>query len=901
MDDVQPLRSCFAKIKNIDGKALGKDGKHMKLSHNIHFVDTSVPLNDLPMHSATESLSENDSNIGSISKVSTLEDVQDEPAISISVKVNEDPKSFASILNKTPTKKVVKLVPLTNDEVIEGKRLAFPIVENYLKKAWAKYGIERVMLQNGFFFFQFSSKDGMEKVLENGPWLIRLVPIILNVWTLISKMKKDEITTGLSIVIAIPINNGLGHTLKTIKVEYEWQPTRCATCKTFDHQDDKCPKKPKVINSNQHDEDGFVEVTKKKRKGKQHSKPRMIEGIRLTKPKPNYQFWPVNKHVSISDVASTLQVAGSDKEGKMVTKTTKYPKQASSTLEDTCTKLNNISKDPPNQVSLKNSFSSLMIDADFSLENEDIWVTSKSFTITVNDIDSEEIDDELVLEEPTVINENNLCVCAILESHVASFRLDFLCSNVFRFWNWSYNGSLCSKGSRIILGWNPNDVDLVVISQDAQVMHTLLGDFNVALNIEDKSVGSSKFDIFMREFKECVEDIEVSDVNYTGLKFTWNQKPKVDDGVLKKIDRIMANLDFYDAFVGAYAIFQPYRISDHAPAVLKIPMVSNIKPKTFKFSNVLVHNVRFKDLVKEERSTPFSGFHMYQVVKKLKHLKKPLRKLLYDQGNLHQNVKRLRAELDHVQLDLDKYPFNHVLREEETVYVNDFNDALMMEERFLKQKAKIEWLRVGDSNSAYFHKVPMAFVTHYSSFLGQQGVNQTLNSDNLFINKLDSNVASNMVRIVSTREVKEAIFSMGNDKSPGPDGYTVAFFKEAWDIVSNDVTKAVKEFFINGNLLKVVNHTIIALIPKVASPSRINDYRPISCRNVIYKCISKILANRIKVSLTSLVSPNQSAFVPVKRISDNILLTQKIMHNYHLDRGPPRCAFKVDIESLRYG
>ncbi|GJR74732.1 hypothetical protein Tco_0087097 [Tanacetum coccineum] len=96
MDDVQPLRSCFAKIKNIDGKALGKDGKHMKLSHNIHFVDTSVPLNDLPMHSATESLSENDSNIGSISKVSTLEDVQDEPAISISVKVNEDPKSFES-------------------------------------------------------------------------------------------------------------------------------------------------------------------------------------------------------------------------------------------------------------------------------------------------------------------------------------------------------------------------------------------------------------------------------------------------------------------------------------------------------------------------------------------------------------------------------------------------------------------------------------------------------------------------------------------------------------------------------------------------------------------------------------------------------------------------------------
>ncbi|GKB97474.1 hypothetical protein Tco_0983611 [Tanacetum coccineum] len=55
---------------------------------------------------------------------------------------------------------------------------------------------------------------------------------------------------------------------------------------------------------------------------------------------------------------------------------------------------------------------------------------------------------------------------------------------------------------------------------------------------------------------------------------------------------------------------------------------------------------------------------------------------------------------------------------------------------------------------------------------------------------------------------------MGNDKSPGPDGYTTAFFKEAWDVVANDVTRAVQEFFTNGKLLKELNHTIIALIPK---------------------------------------------------------------------------------------
>nr|GEV04472.1 hypothetical protein [Tanacetum cinerariifolium] len=137
---------------------------------------------------------------------------------------------------------------------------------------------------------------------------------------------------------------------------------------------------------------------------------------------------------------------------------------------------------------------------------------------------------------------------------------------------------------------------------------------------------------------------------------------------------------------------------------------------------------------------------------------------------------------------------------------------------------------------------------------------------------------------------------MGNDKSLRPNGYTAAFFKEAWDILSTDVTKAVQEFFTNGTLLKELNHTLIALIPKVSSPSRINDYRPISCCNVLFKCITKSISNRIKDSLKTLVSPNQSAFVSRRRISNNILLTQEIMHNYHLDRGPLRCAFKLDIQ-----
>ncbi|GJW18842.1 protein LAZ1 [Tanacetum coccineum] len=140
------------------------------------------------------------------------------------------------------------------------------------------------------------------------------------------------------------------------------------------------------------------------------------------------------------------------------------------------------------------------------------------------------------------------------------------------------------------------------------------------------------------------------------------------------------------------------------------------------------------------------------------------------------------------------------------------------------------------------------------------------------------------------------MFDIGNDKAPRPDGYTSAFFKKAWDIVGIEVCDAVRDFFLNGQILKEINQTFIALIPKIPTPLRINDYHPISCCNVIYKCISKTLTNRIIEGVKDVVSENQSAFNPGRNISDNILITQELMHNYHRNRRPPRCAFKVDIQ-----
>ncbi|GJW79484.1 RNA-directed DNA polymerase, eukaryota, reverse transcriptase zinc-binding domain protein [Tanacetum coccineum] len=121
--------------------------------------------------------------------------------------------------------------------------------------------------------------------------------------------------------------------------------------------------------------------------------------------------------------------------------------------------------------------------------------------------------------------------------------------------------------------------------------------------------------------------------------------------------------------------------------------------------------------------------------------------------------------------------------------------------------------------------------------------------------------AEAMLSDISDPEIKSAMFRIGDCKAPGPDGYTACFFKKAWSIVGNDACLAIKELFMIGKLLKEINSTLIALIPKIHHPNLVTDFRPIACCNVLYKCISKILTNRIKDSLDKLVNLNQSAFI----------------------------------------
>lgn len=81
-------------------------------------------------------------------------------------------------------------------------------------------------------------------------------------------------------------------------------------------------------------------------------------------------------------------------------------------------------------------------------------------------------------------------------------------------------------------------------------------------------------------------------------------------------------------------------------------------------------------------------------------------------------------------------------------------------------------------------------------------------------------------------------------KAPGPDGFSAIFFQKYWKIIGDQVVFSCLNFLNNHVFPDGWNHTNIALVPKLSSP--VNDFRPISLCNVVYKIISKTLANTLK-------------------------------------------------------
>ena len=144
--------------------------------------------------------------------------------------------------------------------------------------------------------------------------------------------------------------------------------------------------------------------------------------------------------------------------------------------------------------------------------------------------------------------------------------------------------------------------------------------------------------------------------------------------------------------------------------------------------------------------------------------------------------------------------------------------------------------------------------------------------------KVTAAMNSSLLAAFSEKEVKEALFQMFPTKSPGPDGFPAHFFQRHWDLCGTEVTSIVLRILRGEDEATSINDTFIVLIPKVADPEELGQFRPISLCNVMYKIASKVVANRLKQILPEVISEEQSAFVPERLITDNIISAYECLH-----------------------
>nr|GEX48861.1 RNA-directed DNA polymerase, eukaryota [Tanacetum cinerariifolium] len=255
--------------------------------------------------------------------------------------------------------------------------------------------------------------------------------------------------------------------------------------------------------------------------------------------------------------------------------------------------------------------------------------------------------------------------------------------------------------------------------------------------------------------------------------------------------------------------------------------------------------------------------------------------------------KLISAELTSIDKELDRGFVSDDLLSKRMELSRKLGNINQLDANDAAQKAKVKWAIEGDENSKKIHGlinknrsqllirgifvdgdwitdpplVKDAFKEHFASRFKQPDPFR-LKLKSPFPKRLSPEQVVNLDSGVTRSEIRKAVWGCGENKSPGPDGFSFEFFRRYWNFIGPDFCSAIECFFSSGYLPKGCNTSFIALIPKVVDAKFVNDFRPISLIGSVYKVITKILANRLAGVITDLVSDSQSTFIANRNILD---------------------------------
>jgi hypothetical protein len=319
----------------------------------------------------------------------------------------------------------------------------------------------------------------------------------------------------------------------------------------------------------------------------------------------------------------------------------------------------------------------------------------------------------------------------------------------------------------------------------------------------------------------------------------------------------------------------------------------------------------FRKHIEEWWNIRVDGTAMYRLMQKLDNVRRNIKDWAKNSfGDIFKMKGEIENKLKDLQESMDKGDNRANTTLEEENYRMKWKDITAKEETFWKQRSRILWLEAGDRNTTFFHRSASIHKRRntINSLMDDRGRVYKSNEEmgnhavDYFCNALKEETKLcnpvirrsmlntvprvlreidnvNLLRNVAEEEVKNVVFSMKAFKAPGSDGFPPAFFQKFWEVIKKELIWATRDLFKTGKLAKRINKTFITLIPKSQSPEKMQDFRPISLCNTVYKVFAKVLINRIKPLLNKSIGTPQKGFVSGRQILDAMITTHEIIHS----------------------
>ncbi|XP_074336615.1 uncharacterized protein LOC141673774 [Apium graveolens] len=427
----------------------------------------------------------------------------------------------------------------------------------------------------------------------------------------------------------------------------------------------------------------------------------------------------------------------------------------------------------------------------------------------------------------------------------------------------------------------------------------IIGDFNDIMYVHEKRGGRVQDRYLLEGFKEAVNESGLQDLGYVGNEFTWERSRGSPTWIQERLDRGIDNYEWRRLFPTVTIKVLEVSTSDHLPLFLELNRQVYVpKTRRFRFENMWIKEDQCQKLVKDSWEEVMGR----SIMEKVEYV---CWKLAEWGGG---QVKEMRLKLQDYRKEMRRY---RARRDEYGV------------KKYNETRVKQFWLGEGDQNTRFFHNFSTGrkkynkvvklkdksgvwregreeiqnIITQYFDELFQASGTSGELTDKEVVNGVTEEHNCELHKPITYEEVKKALFEMYPEKSPRPDGLNPGFYQAYWEVVGRDMVEFCQKYFAIGDLPAGVNNTLVCLIPKVTQPQQMTDVRPISLCNILFRVLSKVLANRLKICLPSLISDKQSAFVQGRLLTDNALIAFEL--NHYIRRktqgGNGVVGFKIDI------